>query len=68
MNSTLYSADRVTHLKIVVVGLALATVITSLAVALRVSNPGPEIFARQAPSVMTPVTGFAAADMPVTIR
>jgi hypothetical protein len=68
MNSTLYSADRVTHLKIVVVGLALATVITTLAVALRASNPGPEIFARQAPSVVAPVTGFAAAGTPATIR
>jgi hypothetical protein len=68
MNSTLYSADRVTHLKIVIVGLALATVITTLAVALRVSNPGPEIFASQAPSVVAPVTGFAAAGAPATIR
>ena len=68
MNSTLYSADRMTHLKVVIVGLALATIVASLAVALRVSNPGPEIFARQAPSVTSPVTGFAAADMPATIR
>lgn len=67
MNSSLYTADRMTHLKIVIVGLALATLITSLAVAVRVSNPGSEIFARQAPSVATPITGFASADAPASM-
>ncbi|MGE0565373.1 MAG: hypothetical protein AB7O50_12745 [Pseudolabrys sp.] len=58
-NSTIYTADRITHLKVVVVGLLLATAVTAIAVGVRMSNPGPELFARQAPSVHVPATGFA---------
>jgi hypothetical protein len=41
MNHSIYSADRSTHLKIVVVGLAAAVVMTGLALSLHVnSNAG----------------------------
>jgi hypothetical protein len=38
MNHSIYSADRATHLKIVVVALVAAVAVTGLSIAARVSN------------------------------
>lgn len=54
MNSSLYTADQSTHIRVVVVGLIAAIAIAGLSIALRVSNPGPEIFAERGPGVIQP--------------
>lgn len=41
MNHSIYSADRATHLKIVVVALVCATAVAGIGVAARVGNVGP---------------------------
>lgn len=38
MNHSIYSADRATHLKVVVVALVVAVVVTGLSIAARLSN------------------------------
>jgi hypothetical protein len=40
MNHSIYSADRMTHLKIVVVALAAAVLVTAVGISARVSNEG----------------------------
>lgn len=42
MNHTIYSADRTTHLKIVVVGLAVAIAMVALSLSSRVTAIAPE--------------------------
>ena len=53
-NSTLYTADRATHLKIAVVALIGATLIAGFGIAARNLNIGTDILAAQAPTVHKP--------------
>jgi hypothetical protein len=52
MNSSLYTADRTTHLKIVVVGLAAAIMIAVIGISARELNLGTDIMAAQTPAVV----------------
>jgi len=52
MNSSLYTADRTTHLKIVVVGLAAAIMIAVIGISARELNLGTDIMAAQSPAVV----------------
>ncbi len=52
MNSSLYTADRTTHLKIVVVGLVAAVLIAVIGISARDLNLGTDIMAAQTPSVI----------------
>lgn len=52
MNSSLYTADRTTHLKIVLVGLAAAVLIAVIGISARELNLGTDIVAAQAPTVI----------------
>ncbi len=71
MNHSIYSADRATHLKIVVVALVCATAVAAVGVAARVANvgtasvtadlqPGKGPIVRAAPTV-TITSGDAAS-------
>jgi hypothetical protein len=52
MNWSMYSADRTTHLKIVVVGLTAALLIAVLGLAAQQVYPGTDILTAQAPTVI----------------
>ena len=52
MNWSLYTADRTTHLKIVVVGLAAALLIAVIGISARELNLGTDIMAAQGPTVI----------------
>jgi hypothetical protein len=52
MNSSLYTADRTTHLKIVVVGLAAALMIAVISISARELNLGTDIMTAQTPTVV----------------
>lgn len=52
MNSSLYTADRTTHLKIVLVGLAAAVLIAVIGISARELNLGTDIVAAQTPTVI----------------
>jgi hypothetical protein len=52
MNWSLYTADRTTHLKIVVVGLTAALMIAVIGIAARELNLGTDIMTAQAPTVI----------------
>jgi hypothetical protein len=52
MNWSLYTADRGTHLKIVVVGLAAALLIAVIGISAREFNLGVDIMTAQNPSVI----------------
>ena len=52
MNWSLYTADRTTHLKIVVVGLAVALLIAVISIAAQQLNLGTDILTAQAPTVI----------------
>ena len=52
MNWSIYTADRATHLKIVVVGLAAALLVAVIGIASRELNLGTDIMTAQAPSVI----------------
>ena len=52
MNSSMYTADRVTHLKIVVVGLSAALMIAVLSVSARELNLGTDNMTAQSPTVI----------------
>jgi hypothetical protein len=52
MNWSIYTADRTTHLKIVVVGLAAALLIAVIGISARELNLGTDILAAKAPSVI----------------
>jgi hypothetical protein len=70
MNWSLYSADRSTHLKIVVVGLSFALLVAVIGIAAHQLNLGTDIMtAAQAPTVIQAhkTTVFSARDG-VTIR
>jgi hypothetical protein len=52
MNWSIYTADRTTHLKIVVVGLAAALLISLIGIAATQLNLGTDILTAQAPTVI----------------
>lgn len=52
MNWSMYTADRTTHLKIVVVGLTAAIMIAVMGIAARELNLGTDIMTAQGPSVI----------------
>ncbi len=52
MNWSMYTADRTTHLKIVVVGLAAALLIAVVGISARGLNLGTDIMSAQAPTVI----------------
>jgi len=52
MNWSLYNADRVTHLKIVVVGLTAALLIAVIGISAIQLNLGTDVLAAKAPSVI----------------
>ena len=52
MNWSIYTADRATHLKIVVVGLAAALLIAVIGISARELNLGTDILTAQGPSVI----------------
>ena len=54
MNSSMYTADRLTHLKIVVVALVAATVIAGFGIAAHNLNLGTDILTAQGPTVYQP--------------
>lgn len=51
MNWSMYTADRTTHLKIVVVGLAAALLIAVIGISARELNLGTDIMSAQGPAV-----------------
>ena len=64
MNWSIYTADRTTHLKIVVVGLFLAALLISfIGIAASVLNRGTDIMTAQAPTVIN-----AGAPVIFTVR
>lgn len=69
MNWSLYTADRSTHLKIVVVGLTAALLIAVIGISARTLNLGTDIMTAQAPTVIkaNPTTVFTSRDA-ATIR
>jgi hypothetical protein len=52
MNWSMYTADRTTHLTIVVVGLVAALLISVIGVSARTLNLGVDIMTAQAPTVI----------------
>jgi hypothetical protein len=52
MNWSMYTADRITHLKIVVVGLAAALLISVISISAREFNLGTDIMTAQTPTVI----------------
>ena len=52
MNWSMYTADRTTHLKIVVVGLTAALLIAVIGIAAQQFNLGTDILTAQAPTVI----------------
>ena len=69
MNWSIYSADRNTHLKIVVVGLSFALLVAVIGIAAHQLNLGTDIMTAQGPTVFPAerTTVFTARDG-VTIR
>jgi hypothetical protein len=69
MNWSLYSADRGTHLKIVVVGLSFALLVAVIGIAAHQLNLGTDIMTAQGPTVIQAhkTTVFSDRDG-VTIR
>jgi hypothetical protein len=60
MNESIYTADRNTHLKIVVVGLLIATLVAGFGIAMQASHSADDLFAARGPSVHQPVNGITA--------
>ena len=52
MNWSMYTADRTTHLKIVVVGLCAALLIAVIGISARTLNLGTDIMTAQSPTVI----------------
>ena len=52
MNWSMYTADRNTHLKIVVLGLTAALLIAVIGIATQQLNPGIDVLTAQAPAVI----------------
>lgn len=70
MNWSLYTADRTTHLKIVVVGLAAALLISVIGISATQFNLGTDVLTAQGPSVIKaggPVA-FTTGNGSTTIR
>jgi hypothetical protein len=69
MNWSIYTADRTTHLKIVVVGLVAALLIAVIGISAHEFNLGTDIMTAQAPTVIKAPknTEFSARDV-ITIR
>jgi hypothetical protein len=69
MNWSMYNADRTTHLKIVVVGLAAALLISAISIAATQLNLGTDVLTAQGPTVIKAggPTAFTGRDAP-TIR
>jgi len=70
MNWSMYTADRTTHLKIVVVGLTAALLIAVIGISARELNLGTDIMAAQGPTVIQAggPTAFTARDSGMTVR
>jgi len=70
MNWSLYTADRTTHLKIVVVGLTAALLIAMIGISAHELNFGTDIMTAQAPTVLKAPAQveFSAVSDGVTIR
>jgi hypothetical protein len=66
MNWSLYTADRATHLKIVVVALVAGTLIAGFGIAARDLNLGTDILTARGPTVETPSSTvvFTSRDVP----
>lgn len=62
MNWSMYTADRTTHLKIVVVGLIAAILVSVIGISARELNLGTDIMAAQAPTVIKAGGPVAFAD------
>ncbi len=64
MNWSMYTADRATHLKIVVVGLTAALLIAVIGISAHKLNLGTDVLTAQAPSVIkaSKQTEFSARD------
>ena len=69
MNWSMYTADRTTHLKVVVVGLAAALLIAVIGISASELNLGTDILTAQGPTVIKAggPTAFTGAGVP-TIR
>ena len=67
MNWSLYTADRTTHLKIVVVGLAAALVIAVAGISVRGFDLGTDIMAAQGPAVIKAGAPVVYTDRGVTV-
>ena len=52
MNSSMYTADRTTHLKIVVVGFAAALMIAVISISARELNLGTDVMTAQTPTII----------------
>jgi len=52
MNWSMYTADRTTHLKIVVVGLCAALLISVIGISARKLNLGTDVMTAQSPTVI----------------
>ncbi|MBI2716401.1 MAG: hypothetical protein HYX37_18425 [Rhizobiales bacterium] len=52
MNWSMYTADRTTHLKIVVVGLCAALLIAVIGISVRDLNLGTDVMTAQSPTVI----------------
>ena len=70
MNSSLYTADRATHLKIVVVALIAGIMIAGFGIAARDLNLGTDILTARGPTVETPSSTvvFTSRDVATTIQ
>lgn len=69
MNWSIYSADRTTHLKIVVVGLSFALLVAVIGIAAHEFNLGTDIMTAQAPTVIKAQTPSVFTERTgVTIR
>lgn len=68
MNWSLYTADRTTHLKIVVVGLAAALMIAVVGISARELNLGTDIMAAQGPMIIKAGAPVVTAGGMPTIR
>jgi hypothetical protein len=66
MNHSIYSADRATHLKIVVVALACATVVAGVAIGARLTSPTTAASMARVPGGMPLVK--ASREIAVTVR
>ena len=62
MNWSIYTADRTTHLKIVVVGLTAALLIAVIGISAHEFNLGTDVLTAQAPTVIKAATPIDFTD------